>query len=863
MSYLLQFIQFLLSWRLRIPRLRRLQRLGFSLLLGIGLTLVLFADQTHAAETVVLQYFGQRLAIPRAELQTFAKQGTASEELQTFLQKTELNPDELREWLMTEVSPGFNGFLPGEFVLIQFNKTLGDPLGREDIAPLRTALSKAYADNRSFSVLEVLEDYPKPTVRLVLDRLEQVYHDISLFVTRISPVLEVGQQLLPELVCSCTWPTPTPTLSMSPLQTGGETVYRQAHDLMKSAFALAETPADRTKTVALAAAQVNPASYEDKKLVLEFGPFRPSITIGEMTRFVETGELSRGWKFYFSVAGVDPDSLRKALAQEIRVDVGFLDKQLNSLIGEFVLYEVGQVIHTPSGHANIEALRSAVVLSALEDNRITPLELLQTYPLQQIHLDGVRLARLGNRFSQFQASGVQGVVTDLEGWLVQVQASAAKDLCSCDQISTAANPLVTAPLPNVSAEIAAQYLPASWQPIASHREDQGIIKVVWLQGTPYEMGYQHGQLLHDEIASIGPNVINLARLVGRGFALGRLAQNRTYPRLVEECRGLVDATQDLGITMDVCMVMAYADVFQEILGYTLPQELFWEGCNQFVATNAATVDGRLYHGSSVDNDAKPVPYVINNPVIFVRQPNHELPHVFVGYPGAIWPNSGMNVAGITLGLDTAHPNDASELSLIGRSNVQIMARILATATSFAEAKQIMESQPRVRANLIMITDGKSRQAGVFEFTGKSLAVRPLQENGVLYVTNHFVLSEMYEKQPLPVDPSSQSRFDRFKQLMEPGQPSSYYGRIQPSVMAKILRDRVNPYTQQASPLDVFDDDASPGGNGALRQAIYDPEGLRLWIAAGQPPVPENPFVCFSMQTLLGLPDATPCQTPQM
>jgi hypothetical protein len=409
----------------------------------------------------------------------------------------------------------------------------------------------------------------------------------------------------------------------------------------------------------------------------------------------------------------------------------------------------------------------------------------------------------------------------------------------------------------------AQFLPANWQPVESHREDRGIIKVVWLKGTPYEMGYQHGQLLHDEIGSLGERVFTAARLAGKGLALGRLAENRTYPSMIEECRGFTDATQDLGITMDVCIVMAYADVFQEILGYTLPNELFWEGCNQFVATGNATVDGRLYHGSSVDNDNKPVPYVINNPVIFVRQPDNGLPHVFVTYPGVIWPNSGMNVAGVTLGLDTAHPDSPEELSLVGRSNVQIMAKILQTATNFEQAQTIMETQPRVRANIIMITDGKSKQAGVFEFTGKSMGMRPLQDNGVLYVTNHFVLPEMYEKQPLPVDPSSKSRFDRFTQLMEPGQRTSYYGQIDPAVMARILRDRVNPYTRQASPLEVYDDDASPGGNGALRQAIFDPEQLKLWIAAGQPPVPENPFVCFSMGELLNFPNAASCETPAL
>ncbi|NJO80088.1 MAG: alpha/beta hydrolase [Cyanobacteria bacterium RM1_2_2] len=577
---------------------------------------------------------------------------------------------------------------------------------------------------------------------------------------------------------------------------------------------------------------------------------------------MKTGKLSRGWRFYLNLVNIDREDLRQALSQEVTVDGLFLDQKLNSLLGEFLLFEVGQVIQPPSGGARIQALRSTLVLSALRDNRFSVLELLQNYPTQEIQVNGLRLARLGRTVSRLRARGLTGIASSVEDWLVQVQSSAAESVCDCQQALTATAPLMDAPIPTLATPAVAQFLPANWQPVASHREDRSIVKVVWLTGTPYEMGFQHGQLLHDEIASIGQRVINVARFAARGFALGRLASKRTYPDLLEECRGLVDATQDLGIDMDVCMVMAYADVYQEILGYTLPQELFWEGCNQMVATGSATVDGRLYHGSSVDNGT-PVDYVMNHPVIFVRQPNTGLPHIFVTYPGVVWPNSGMNVAGITLGLDTAHPNSPDELSLAGRSNVQIMAKILQTATSFEEARTLMETQPRVRANIIMIADGKSKQAGVFEFTGKSLGVRTMPDSGVLYATNHFELPDMYEKQALPPEPSSLSRFDRFKQLLEPDQAGSYYGRINPEVVASIERDRVNPYTQAASPLDVFDDNASPGGNGSLRQAIFDPDRLQVWIAAGQAPVPENPFVCFAVGELLGLPNATPCVSPEM
>jgi hypothetical protein len=891
LRHLRQRVQVLVA---AFSRSSRWYRFGFSVLLGLGITVVCMT-QVRAATTVLLQYGDLKLSVPLAELQVFTETGEPSAALQDFLQKTQEDPKLVRQWLTTSNSPRLGSVLPEDFVLYQINKTLGDPLGREELEPLRSALAKAYTNDQAFSVMEVLEQYPKPEVRLTLSSLQRAYTDIGLIMTRIEPVFNVARQLLPELVCDCAITASNvdqvldPTLlsematlsgitkpsgiakpgNLSPvgLSAVGSSIANRADQSDQSDALVVQpvsyTPLQQGDKLLLASSRsrtVNP-SYADKRLVFAFGPIRPSISIGELTEFAATGKLSRGWRFYLNLANIDRENFRAALTRPVKINARFLDSTLNSLLGEFALYEIGQIVQTPSGRANIQALRSTMVLSALNDDHFSVLELLQNYPTQQVLVNGLRLARVGSRVSQLRGQGATNLASELEGWMLQVQASAAENVCDCPA-GVGISPLLEAPLPEIAPTTTAQFLPAGWQPVPSHREDRGIIKVVWLTGTPYEMGFQHGQLLHDEIASIGTKVISAARFAAKGFALGRLASKRTYPDLIEECQGLVDATQDLGIDMDVCMVMAYADVYQEILGYTLPQELFWEGCNQMVAAGQATLDGRLYHGSSVDN-GKPVPYVMNHPVLFIRQPNTGLPHVFVTYPGVVWPNSGMNVAGITLGLDTAHPHSPEELSLYGRSNVQIMGKILQTATSFEEARTLMENQPRVRANLIMISDGRSQQAGVFEFTGKSLEVRTMPDSGVLYMTNHFASPEMYEKQPLPPAPSSLSRFERFKQLLEPNQPSSYYGRITPEVVASVERDRVNPYTQVASPPDVFDDNASLGGNGSLRQAIYDPSGLRVWIAAGQAPVPENPFVCLPVGEFLGFPNATPCESPAM
>jgi Alpha/beta hydrolase of unknown function (DUF1400)/Acyl-coenzyme A:6-aminopenicillanic acid acyl-transferase len=828
---------------------RRARNAIFYLLLGLGISLLISTSSAHAAGTVLLQDDEVRLAVSLADLNAFVAGETPSPALQQFWQDSNQDPEQVKRWLTNEVTlPEAAPREASDFVLLQLNKTLGDPLGRERLDPLRVTVTRSLKDQNAFSVFELLQNYPESTVRLNVSSLEQVYTDVNLLVTRIEPILKVSETLLAEALCDCSAPPaaaqPTkPELSSS---TSFKTALQTASTRQPTLVAL--EPSD-SPTLA------------NKSIVFQFGPLGRSISLADLTRFAETGELSRGWRFFLNVAGINPDDIRAALNRPVSADLQFLDRNLNNLLGEFLLYQVGQVVHTPSDTANIQAMRSAIIGSASTDGQLSLLEILQQYPTQQVQINGLRLARIGRNASRFQAQGgVRAAVVNLEDWLVELQVSATETLCTCDQSIAEASPLP--PPPTISPEKMAEFLPANWQPVPAHREDRGIIKVVWQQGTPYEMGFQHGQYLHDEIASLGSDVIGALRFAGRGLALGPLSARRSYPEVVEECRGLSDATQDIGMTMDACLVLAYGDVYQEVFASTLPNVLFWDGCSQWVATGDATVDGRLYHGSTLDNDQRPIDYIVYNPIVFIRQPLDGLPHVFITYPGVVWPNWGFNVAGISVGLDTVHPGPG-ELSFMGRSNVQIMGQVLKTATSFAEAQQIMETQPRVHADLIMIADSKSKQAGAFELTGRNMGMRPLPENGVLYMTNHIESAEMFNRQRFPVSESSLTRFRRFAQLMEPDGASTLYGRLDPAGMAKIGRDRVNPDTMQPSPLDVFDDDASPGGNGSLRQGLYDTEKLLLWVAAGSPPVPENPFVCFSVGQLLNFPNAPACESPAL
>ena len=425
------------------------------------------------------------------------------------------------------------------------------------------------------------------------------------------------------------------------------------------------------------------------------------------------------------------------------------------------------------------------------------------------------------------------------------------------------NPIQDDPIQDAPPATPPAWQPAqgSWRPVPSHREDYGNIKVVWLQGTPYEMGYQQGTLLHAEIASMGIEVINTLNFLGRGLALGRLARRRSFPNVVQECEGLTAALAEnnVGLTMDGCMVLALGDVYQEYFTYLIPNVLFYEGCAHFIASGEATADGRMYHGWTLDNNAEPIPYWIEHPTILVRQPNDGIPHAFITIPGVVWPNAGFNAEGIVVSNNTSHPLDYEDLSLQGKSTVQLMAQVAKHASTYEEAYDIMASHERMRSNLVIISDAKSGRAGVFELLGKEMGVRELNQEGVLYMTNNFAAPEV-EGRDNPNE-SSFNRFRSFQQLLEPTGSRSRYGAINPEVVVEILRDRTHPTTGAVSPLTVFDDDASIGGNGSLRQVVFDPQGLRFWVAAGETPIPENPFTCFSLGEMLGLPNAAPCPAP--
>lgn len=131
-----------------------------------------------------------------------------------------------------------------------------------------------------------------------------------------------------------------------------------------------------------------------EKVVLKYRFLQEKVSVPELTTFAQTGELSSSLRSYLKLAKKEPNDLRRTLTQDVKVNPTFLYRALNHPLGEGMLDQVSQVIHTPTNRANRESLRGALVSSALPDGNITLIETLQNYPTPEVHVEGDRIAEV-------------------------------------------------------------------------------------------------------------------------------------------------------------------------------------------------------------------------------------------------------------------------------------------------------------------------------------------------------------------------------------------------------------------------------------------------------------------------------------
>lgn len=239
------------------------------------------------------------------------------------------------------------------------------------------------------------------------------------------------------------------------------------------------------------------------------------------------------------------------------------------------------------------------------------------------------------------------------------------------------------------------------------------LRVVRLSGTPYELGYQHGQALREDIHACLDRVLGyfesylkipLVRTLLVGWWLDTAwarAVKFVPPRYLEELRGLADGS---GVPLRKLVRL-----------HALPDRTY--SCANFAAWGQATVDGRLIHMRNLDWNIRAG--IQDHAVVFVVAPKGRHAFISVAWAGFVGVLTGVNDAQLSVGQVGAETTD---LSYRGVPMVFLLRRVLEETGDLDAAVRLVQTAPRtVGINYVFAAAGVPRAVAI-ESTRRRVAV---------------------------------------------------------------------------------------------------------------------------------------------
>jgi hypothetical protein len=375
---------------------------------------------------------------------------------------------------------------------------------------------------------------------------------------------------------------------------------------------------------------------------------------------------------------------------------------------------------------------------------------------------------------------------------------------------------------------------------------------LYLAGTHYEMGYQHGTLAREMIYAFRQAAYAymadllqqemgwprwLARFLTRPLLLWQAAAYRDTipPAYLTEAQGVADGAG--AHPLEVVLVTAIWEMY--LVG----------GCSEFVVTGRMTADGSLIHGFNYDLMAPE--HALINPhlaMIFYR-PAEGIPFSTLNTVGSIGVNAGMNDVGLSVAWDNTYTRDDSLYRGIALPVVPFiitLRRVLETCRSLDEGVQlVVDTLPRPMADIIIVGSAGENQAVAVETAGHLYATRPLEDDAV-WSTNRFRSAElalherrgdwhqMSEEEHARVFP----RYTSYATLFE-----RHRGGITPRLALDFLRD---PYPREAEGEIYCHDEyrTTICRRWTGFSLVMQPGRGLVWGSDGKLPAPQGRFFAF-------------------
>lgn len=251
----------------------------------------------------------------------------------------------------------------------------------------------------------------------------------------------------------------------------------------------------------------------------------------------------------------------------------------------------------------------------------------------------------------------------------------------------------------------------------------GNVPILHLEGTPEEMGEQHGVLLKDEIRAllgwyvpsfVGPRELPAAKRRARELFLAHVPDEHR-----REAEALARAA-DLPVE-DVLFGQCFTDVYRVFACSTLA---------------APSPEGTLL---ARNLDFPGMGRLGRYSIVVVARPEGRRPYVSITWPGLVGVLSGQS-ADLALSVMVVHNGERTRP---GVPFQLAFRRVLEQAGDVAAAEHLLRDTPLTVTNNLMLVDAAGG-ARVLELHPDGIVARAPDEDGRLVATNHFVSPERRE-----------------------------------------------------------------------------------------------------------------------
>ncbi len=122
-------------------------------------------------------------------------------------------------------------------------------------------------------------------------------------------------------------------------------------------------------------------------IVVRFKDAEITIDTSEIAKFANTGFLPEQLAQFLNTHRQIPEDIRTVLTDRIKISSKFVEKNIDSSVGQFALLKLDELIQNSSVREDLESLKAAILKEVNRTGSISLLGLIEAYPTPTIHLN--------------------------------------------------------------------------------------------------------------------------------------------------------------------------------------------------------------------------------------------------------------------------------------------------------------------------------------------------------------------------------------------------------------------------------------------------------------------------------------------